>query len=43
MNFVGTVRIWCIGEDDSLTFALRAVAEATLSSLVLAINSQTLK
>ena len=36
-------RRWCIREDDSLAFALRAVAEATLSSLVLAIVSQTVK
>ncbi|WP_227409123.1 hypothetical protein, partial [Citrobacter werkmanii] len=36
-------RRWCIREDDSLAFTLRAVAEATLSSLVLAIISQTVK
>ncbi len=36
-------RRWCIREDDSLAFALRAVAEATLSSLVLAIISQTMQ
>ncbi len=34
-------RRWCIREDDSLTFALRAVAKATLSSLVPAVNSAT--
>ncbi|WP_206746350.1 hypothetical protein, partial [Escherichia coli] len=28
---------WCIREDDSLAFALRAVAKATLSSLVPAV------
>ena len=32
-------RIWCIREDDSLAFALRAVAGATLSSLVPAVNT----
>lgn len=32
-------RRWCIREDDSLAFALRAVAGATLSSLVPAVNS----
>ncbi len=32
---------WCIREDDSLAFALRAVAKATLSSLVPAVNSAT--
>ena len=36
-------RRWCIREDYSLVFALRAVAEATLSSLALAIISQTMK
>ncbi len=30
---------WCIREDDSLAFALRAVAGATLSSLVPAVNT----
>ncbi len=34
-------RIWCIREDDSLTFALRAAAGATLSSLVPAVNTAT--
>ena len=33
--------IWCIREDDSLAFALRAVAGATLSSLVPAVNTAT--
>ncbi|WP_225376400.1 hypothetical protein, partial [Escherichia coli] len=32
-------RRWCIREDDSLAFALRAVADATLSSLVPAVNT----
>ena len=32
-------RRWCIREDDSLTFALRAVAGATLSFLVPAVNT----
>ena len=32
-------RRWCIREDDSLTFALRAVADATLSFLVPAVNT----
>ena len=32
---------WCIREDDSLAFALRAVACATLSSLVPAVNTAT--
>ncbi len=32
---------WCIREDDSLAFALRAVAGATLSSLVPAVNTAT--
>ena len=32
-------RRWCIREDDSLTFALRAVAGATLSFLVPAANT----
>ena len=34
-------RIWCIREDDSLAFALRAAAGATLSSLVPAVNTAT--
>ncbi|MGO0392132.1 hypothetical protein ACTMNC_17090, partial [Escherichia coli] len=34
-------RRWCIREDDSLAFALRAVAKATLSFLVPAVNSAT--
>ncbi len=33
--------IWCIREDDSLAFALRAAAGATLSSLVPAVNTAT--
>ena len=37
------LRRWCIREDDSLVFALRAVAKATLSSLVLAVCPQTMK
>ena len=32
-------RRWCIREDYSLAFALRAVADATLSSLVPAVNT----
>ena len=32
-------RIWCIREDDSLAFALRAVAKATLSFLVPAVST----
>ena len=32
-------RRWCIREEDSLTFALRAVAGATLSFLVPAVNT----
>ena len=34
-------RRWCIREDDSLAFALRAAAGATLSSLVPAVNTAT--
>ncbi len=34
-------RIWCIREDNSLAFALRAAAGATLSSLVPAVNTAT--
>ena len=35
------MRRWCIREDDSLAFALRAAAGATLSSLVPAVNTAT--
>ncbi len=34
-------RRWCIREDDSLAFALRTAAGATLSSLVPAVNTAT--
>ncbi|WP_338260886.1 hypothetical protein, partial [Escherichia coli] len=34
-------RRWCIREDYSLPLALRAVAKATLSSLVPAVNTAT--
>ena len=34
-------RRWCIREDDSLAFALRAAAGATLSSLVPAVSTAT--
>ncbi len=35
------MRRWCIREDDSLAFALRAAAGATLSSTVPAVNTAT--